>query len=112
MASKKHTLHTVLFLFRVSLLTIFSVLVLYVALAFLFSFLPTHPPVKDCSPSNHIYFNTNGIHVDVILPIGYIDPGFRRQLGILPLSRYVAFGWGDRNFYIKTPEWSDLTFPV
>jgi uncharacterized protein (TIGR02117 family) len=24
----------------------------------------------------------------------------------------VAFGWGDRNFYLKTPEWSDLTFTV
>jgi uncharacterized protein (TIGR02117 family) len=24
-------------------------------------------------------------------------------------DRYLSFGWGDENFYINTPEWSDLT---
>lgn len=23
---------------------------------------------------------------------------------------FVAFGWGDKNFYLNTPEWSDLKF--
>ncbi len=94
------------------LLTLLSAVILYFAFATLFSFLPTHPTDNDCKPQNQVYLNTNGVHVDIILPAGYLNPTFQNQLGVLPRTQYVAFGWGDRNFYIKTPEWSDLTFPV
>ena len=97
---------------RAILLIPVSLTILYFAFATLFSFLPTHPPAKNCIPEKYIYLNTNGVHVDLIVPAEYIDDTFNAQLGVMPATRYIAFGWGDRNFYINTPEWSDLTFPV
>jgi len=43
------------------------------------------------------------------LPVKNIDTEFLKMLEILPQTKYVAFGWGDKQFYINTPEWKDLT---
>lgn len=84
----------------------------YLFFALLFSFLPTHPPQQNCLPKNEIFIASNGIHLDIILPVEYVAPQIRQQLNILPGTLFIAFGWGDKEFYVKTPEWSDLTVPV
>jgi uncharacterized protein (TIGR02117 family) len=86
--------------------------VLYLAAALLLSVLPTHPSEKNCRPEHKIFVATNGVHLDIILPVENVDPDLRSQLQLAAGTRFVAFGWGDKEFYIKTPEWSDLTFPV
>ena len=61
-----------------------------------------------------IYLLDNGVHTDLALPLNnavfdwttVIDPADARQL-YFPLD-YVAFGWGDRAFYLETPHWRDL----
>lgn len=112
MASKRTFLLKAFFILKISFLTMFSVIILYFTFAILFSILPTHPPDKNCVPEKEIFLNTNGIHVDLIIPVNQLDPSFRNNLDVLPVTQYVAFGWGDRNFYIKTPEWTDLTLRV
>lgn len=92
--------------------TILLATVIYFAVALLLSFLPTHPPEKNCQPEHKIFVSTNGVHLDIILPIENIDPDLRSQLQLPTGTHFVSFGWGDKEFYIKTPEWSDLTFPV
>ncbi len=63
--------------------------------------------------SDHlIYLNTNGVHLDVILAIEDIDPELLRDLYYSKTDTYLSFGWGDENFYLNTPQWSDLTFPT
>lgn len=56
-----------------------------------------------------IYLSTNGVHLDIILHKKDIDPllldGIRKE----PYEQYLAFGWGDEDFYINTPTWGDLT---
>ena len=61
------------------------------------------------------FVKSNGIHTDICLPVNneYID-----WTSFIPLSDYpkidsavyVSIGWGDKGFFIDTPEWSDLTF--
>lgn len=97
---------------KIFLLAIMSGVFLFFAFAILFSFLPTHPPEKSCTPGNFIYLNTNGVHVDFILPADALPPSLKNHLNVMPNTQFIAFGWGDRNFYVKTPEWSDLTIPV
>ena len=89
---------------------IISSLILYFFAALIFSVFKTHPPKQDCLAENEIYITTNGVHLDIVLPIENIEPEFLNQLEILPGTKYVSFGWGDREFYINTPEWKDLTF--
>lgn len=85
---------------------------LYLISALLFSFLPTHPARQECSPNFEIFIASNGVHLDIIIPVENIEPQFLQKLCPLPNTQYIAFGWGDKSFYINTPEWSDLTFPV
>lgn len=94
---------------------LFSLLALcgvYFFLAIIFSLLPTHPPDRECPANDEIFIVSNGVHLDIVIPVEALDPAFLRQLDLITGTRFVAFGWGDKEFYIKTPEWSDLTFPV
>lgn len=61
-----------------------------------------------------IYIVTNGVHTDLALPIKdeQIDWSrevkFANTVGKDSLFEYVAFGWGDKGFYLETPTWADL----
>ncbi len=84
---------------------LFTAVVLYFAAALILSLLKTHPPKQDCLTDKEIYITTNGVHLDIVLPVENIELEFLSQLEILPQTKYVSFGWGDREFYINTPEW-------
>ena len=87
-----------------------SAVILYFIAALIFSVLKTHPPKTDCLAENEIYITTNGVHLDIVLPVENVKPELLNNLEILPGTKYVSFGWGDREFYINTPQWKDLTF--
>ncbi|MHC2993086.1 hypothetical protein OB13_16435 [Pontibacter sp. HJ8] len=63
-----------------------------------------------------IFVTDNGVHTDLVLPVKteYID--WRDKLHLQDYAAadstftQVGFGWGDRKFYMETPEWKDLTF--
>jgi uncharacterized protein (TIGR02117 family) len=56
-----------------------------------------------------IFVMSNGVHVDLVLPVEQADVDWRSR-GILtdPDTAYLAFGWGERDFYLTTPRWSDF----
>lgn len=105
-------LKKIIYFLKYALIIIATATVCYFLIALFFSYLPTHPPEHKCHEKNRIYLNTNGVHVDFIVPAEHINQTLLNQLQPLPGTQFVAFGWGDRNFYIETPEWSDLTLPV
>lgn len=61
-----------------------------------------------------IYINSNGVHTDIVVPIKNevkdwtADILFAHTKSRDSIMNYVAFGWGDKGFYLDTPEWSDL----
>ncbi|QCE43184.1 DUF2459 domain-containing protein [Psychroserpens sp. NJDZ02] len=57
-----------------------------------------------------IYLNTNGVHLDILIPIENINSFVLSDLKYNKNEKYLSFGWGDENFYINTPTWGDLTF--
>ena len=57
-----------------------------------------------------IYLSTNGVHLDIIIPMKAIDNSLLSGLKHMEDDNYLSFGWGDENFYINTPTWGDLTF--
>ena len=67
-----------------------------------------HDGVRDIT----IYLLDNGVHTDLALANDTFDwstvisPDDARALTFAPA--YVAFGWGDRAFYLETPQWRDL----
>ena len=66
------------------------------------------------SDSVCIYVISNGVHTDIAVPCEnfiknwqLIFPKDSFKLNDYS-SSYLAFGWGDKGFYLETPEWSDL----
>lgn len=56
-----------------------------------------------------IYLSTNGVHLDIVLLKKDIDVSLLSDLKHNSSDNYLAFGWGDEDFYINTPTWGDLT---
>ena len=58
---------------------------------------------------------SNGVHTDFVLPLrghgmdwtALFPPAHARAAP--PDAQYIAIGWGDREIYLYTPQWSDLT---
>lgn len=57
-----------------------------------------------------IYLTTNGVHLDIVLPRETVAPSLLADLANVDQTAYFSFGWGDRNFFLNTPTWGDLTF--
>jgi uncharacterized protein (TIGR02117 family) len=61
-----------------------------------------------------IYIKTNGVHTDIVVPIKNEikdwtnDIKYQQTKAKDSVMNYLAFGWGDKGFYLETPEWSDL----
>jgi len=61
-----------------------------------------------------IYIMTNGIHTDIVVPANNPLQNWTKEikhnhtLAADSSYNYLAFGWGDKKFYLETPEFSDL----
>lgn len=94
-------------------------LLLFVALYFgadaILSRISTNLNIKSMPPQYEVYVLSNGVHTDIVMPIKsdiiHWDSIFSFSNTLKPDSswRYVAIGWGDKGFYLNTPEWKDLT---
>lgn len=91
------------------LFTLVLTIGLYILATLILSLLKTHPQQINCKESTTIFISSNGIHLDVIVPIKDLEKNFAKQLHLHKETQFVAFGWGDKNFYLHTPEWKDLT---
>ena len=88
------------------------------ALFLLLGFVPRNLDYRRPAPGDtvHIFVRSNEIHTDLVLPVTCDDPAidwqdrFPRAHFQADVSdcRYVAIGWGNRQFYVETPRWSDL----
>ena len=60
-------------------------------------------------PEETIYLSTNGVHLNIVIPKDNINSTLLAGLQRNEDEKYLSFGWGDKNFYLNTPRWSDLT---
>lgn len=102
------------------LLYVFIGLIVFAGLYFVadsvLSRISADKPDKEGKPKNiTVYVLSNDVHTDIVLPI-------RNELQdwteVFPIEnnkgkdlnqQYVSIGWGDKGFYLNTPEWKDLT---
>lgn len=65
-----------------------------------------------------IYIKTNGVHTDIVVPAQSPEIDWTREikfehtLAADSTNSYLAFGWGDKGFYLETPTWADLKASV
>ena len=89
--------------------------VVYLGAAVVLAFVPVNEDFENAAEGIEIYLLSNGVHVDFVLPvrspsIDWSELIPREQFVNVDSKsyRYLAFGWGDRAFYIETPAWSDV----
>ena len=89
----------------------------YFIAAFTLPYIPVNSDFTSCKKDGtDIYLLTNGVHTDFVLPLKNgqkdwsksVDPVYTKSGSVH--ANYISFGWGDKAFYLETPEWSDLTF--
>jgi uncharacterized protein (TIGR02117 family) len=61
-----------------------------------------------------VYIMSNGVHTDIVLPVkneskdwSALFP-FHNTISQDTAFTFVGIGWGDKGFYLNTPEWKDL----
>lgn len=95
-------------------LALAATILLYLAAALAGSLIPRNASWEEPSGGVLIFVRNNGIHVDLVLPASaagldlhrLVPPG---HVGNPADARdWVAFGWGQREFYLETQRWSDL----
>jgi len=100
------------------LIYIFLSLVLFAALYWcadaILSRIPAKAYRKGEGQKYTVYILSNGVHTDLVLPVrtDLIDwytvfpaDNIRSKNSSFP---WVSIGWGDKGFYLNTPEWKDL----
>lgn len=84
----------------------------YIILSLIFSIIPVNRDV-DSNNEIDIYIKSNGVHLDIVLPLKNEIKDWTTDVwidnGIIHSVNFISFGWGDKEFYLNTPEWSDLT---
>jgi len=91
------------------ILGVFAIPIIYLLISLLLTSITVNESEVSLNANKTIYLNTNGVHLDVIIPVSEIDNNLKKGLKMKD-EKYLSFGWGDENFYLYTPTWSDLTF--
>lgn len=97
-----------------TVLGIISFLVLYIISALLISKISVNSDVSQKNKEIEIFILSNGVHTDIVVPIKNEFKDWSKEILFEQtkskdsLMKYLAFGWGDKGFYLNTPEWSDL----
>lgn len=99
-----------------TLLGITTFAILYVVAVLILSRIPVNTDITKPEAGIEIYLLSNGVHTDVVVPVKnqIIDWSekvqFRHTKAQDTTAKYLAFGWGDKGFYLNTPTWADLKF--
>ncbi|WP_233503420.1 TIGR02117 family protein [Sphingomonas psychrotolerans] len=87
----------------------------YLAAGLVGSAIPANRGWKPSAQGVTVYVIDNGIHTDLVLPVsaeGVAWDDLIRPEHLADPARaaasHLAFGWGDRDFYLNTPTWWDV----
>src|SRR5690606_31118671 len=92
------------------ILYILLIPITYLLISLLLTAITVDRKATETDSNKSIFLTTNGVHLDIIIPIKNIDPIVLSGINLKEPENYLAFGWGDENFYLNTPTWGDLTF--
>ena len=105
----------VLVIVAYAFLSIFLFAVIYFAADAILSRIPASVNIKQLPKRYTVYILSNDVHTDIVFPTTSDIIDWRT---IFPLennksvkgsNNFIAIGWGDKGFYLNTPEWKDLT---
>jgi uncharacterized protein (TIGR02117 family) len=97
------------------LLALAGLVAAYFATAFVLVLFPTNTQPVNAPVAVNAFVYSNGVHADFVFPIRAHGVDWSQAFPLQQLAEvphdaaFVAIGWGDREFYLNTPRWQDLT---
>lgn len=97
-----------------SILVVVALVLLYLGMTFVLSRIPVTAE-EQVQADIPVYLLSNGVHTDIVVPVHHPLADWQRFVpasdsrGGDSTAQWVAFGWGDKGFYLETPTWADLT---
>ncbi|MCA5004438.1 TIGR02117 family protein [Sphingobacterium bovistauri] len=98
------------------ILAILLFAVIYFAIEAILSRIPADAKAKFSNDKSYtVYLLSNDVHTDVVFPVKSDLVDWRDTFPISDIKskdstyNWVGIGWGDKGFYLNTPEWKDLT---
>ena len=88
----------------------------YLLLAYLLGNISVGKSSKKSKGNIEIHLINNGMHTDIVMPVKTKYKDWRRTFPLEntrakdSLVKLVSVGWGDKGFYLHTPQWSELKF--
>ncbi|MGH2664822.1 TIGR02117 family protein [Flavobacterium sp.] len=95
-------------------LGIIGFLLLYAILVFFISKISVNSEVSQEGKEIELFILSNGVHTDIVVPVKTEIKDWSEEILFQQtkskdsLVNYIAFGWGDKGFYLNTPTWADL----
>lgn len=85
----------------------------FIVFAFYGEVIPTGVNRSSSEGDIYFYVRSNGIHTEVCLPARNAVQDWSKFIptkdyGARVSKDFIALGWGDKGFYMNTPEWSDM----
>ena len=96
------------------ILGLLSYCVLYIVAEYSLSRISAQRREINVDRTVQVFVKSNGVHTDIVLPVvneemdwSQLFP-YENTIGKHHGYQYVGIGWGDKGFYLDTPEWKDL----
>jgi uncharacterized protein (TIGR02117 family) len=99
-------------------LLLLSPFVVYFPTAWLLGSIAVNRDFTPPSDGIEIAIWSNGVHTDFVVPVQHPAKDWRPWFpasnfeAVPSTTTHVAFGWGDKGFFLNVPAWKDLTFKV
>ncbi len=84
----------------------------YILIALILSWITIGAEQTNEIKNKTIFLTTNGVHLEIVVPKKNIDSLLIENLIHKADEPYLAFGWGDENFFLNVPNWEDLTLSI
>lgn len=98
---------------------IIVLLIIYAIAALTLYRIPVNKNVNYTAPNDvTIYLLSSGVHTDVVVPVKNEIMDWSRFIKFEDTDckdssyQFVGIGWGDKGFFLQTPEWKDLKLSV
>jgi uncharacterized protein (TIGR02117 family) len=95
--------------------TLIALLLLYAGMSWLLPHIAVNKDACQKGPDDiTIYIKSNGVHTDIVVPVKNEFMDWNKVIKISDTDskdttfQYASMGWGDKGFYLETPQWSDL----
>ncbi|MFQ3666959.1 MAG: DUF2459 domain-containing protein [Sphingomonadaceae bacterium] len=74
--------------------------------------IPENPPAREPLEAVTIWLAGSAVHTELIVPVAAAGHDWQPQLPPFPdglrAQHHVSFSWGEREFFLNTPDWGDF----